>query len=666
MAAHGIPASPDPRALVTVAFLKARFDERSDHLDMFMALIADAVDSLGDRTFTVVEVQDAVNARHGLAMPQHTITTLLGRLKKSGSVKREFDRYKAVKRLRSRVDVRTEMARIEGEQRQLAAALREHAKTRGVAIESDEKAFSMLLEFIEQQHVDLLLNDIPNGTGRDAAQARETLVLAEFVKAAIDGDRFADTIRDILEGLVLYRAAFLPDISQTKKHFSNLRVFFDSGIVRQALGYEGPVLRALARESLDVLRAAGVQVLVFDKTVDEIRRILTSYERKLATIEGRRSIWPSEMATHFLRERFTPADVAQMAVLLDRELSSAGYQVMRTPERVPAFTLDEKALAAGLADPNHDEDSPRVTHDVDCVAAVLTLRKGVRAARIDDAMVVFASSATPVVRCVTRWYKGQITDRVVPPIIHIRALANLAWLKRPAVATDFKLREMVALCSAALRPSRQTWERFLKHLETLRQRKTITSDEEAAIVVSGLVERLLSEAELADGDSGPDAQALDDVVEKVKAAYAADAATRIAAVVAERDAVVAEARANENVAIQSASSAAEKLREVELLVDRRARGIARALAYGLSYLAAGAVAVGATAIALSHEVHGGWKGILVAVGIFVFVALEVFGVLQHLGSLRSHWEAALTPRVRRWLVRPEPTHTSGDPPWASS
>jgi hypothetical protein len=640
-----------PQRLVTVAFLKARVDSGADHLEMFVPLVTDAVSSMAGRSFTAPDIQNAVGTRHGLAMPQHTVSTLLRRLEHRHVVGRQYGRYVAGPQLRALVDIPSEKARIEAGQRQLASSLRAHAATRGLPIGTDERALQLILGFVEEQQLGMLLDDGPPNLGVDSASSRELSVVAEFVQTSIEHNpELAATIRNILEGLVLYRAAFLPDVTQSKRSFSNLRVFFDSGIVRQALGYEGPELRALARETLDVLKAAGVQALVFDKTLHEIRRILAMYENKLATTEGQRSLRPSEMARHFLSQRYTPGDVAQMNALLEREVFAAGFQVAPTPERIALHTLDERALAVRLADPDaHDEDSPRVNHDVDCVAAILTLRHGHRSTKVEDAKALFVSSTNLVVRNVGRWFADQ-GESCVPPIVHIRALSNLAWLKRPAVVTDFKLREIVALCSAALRPSRDTWNRFLRHLDALRRTNSITSDEAAAIVVSGLVDRLLSEAELMDGDSGPDAEALDDVVERVKASYAEEAKRHIATVEAARDAALAAAQEREGTLAREAVSSAERLREVELSLDGRARSIARRIAAAARWGLSVVVLAGAAAIAVAHPAHRGWIGFLIAGVVVVFLILEVLGIMHHLAERTQRLEVWLTTRLRHWLV----------------
>jgi len=81
------------RWLVTVAFLKARLDEGSDHLGIFMPLVLDVLGRLSTASFTTEEIQEALAKDHGVAIPQQTVGTLLRR----GSCKRLFiTRYGAL------------------------------------------------------------------------------------------------------------------------------------------------------------------------------------------------------------------------------------------------------------------------------------------------------------------------------------------------------------------------------------------------------------------------------------------------------------------------------------------------------------------------------------------------------------------------------------------
>lgn len=82
-----------PSALVTVAYLKARLDEGSDHLGIFMPLLLDVIARRGDSYFLANEIQEDLVSAYSLVMPQPTIDTLLKRATRKRYLKREFGRY---------------------------------------------------------------------------------------------------------------------------------------------------------------------------------------------------------------------------------------------------------------------------------------------------------------------------------------------------------------------------------------------------------------------------------------------------------------------------------------------------------------------------------------------------------------------------------------------
>lgn len=642
-----------PGGLVTVAFLKAQLDEGSDHLGIFTPLVLDAVSGLGAESFTATDIQEALAARHGVAMPQQTVETLLKRATAKKYLSREFGRYRRnPNRDLPATNVAAQKAQIEESQRHLGEALQRHATRRGVTIESTDAALDMLFRFLETEQVALLLGKPPApDTGH-----RERVIVAEFVQDVVQDDAaLLAVLRGMLEGLVLYHAAFLPDLSEASRRFKNLRVVFDSTLVRQALGYEGTAMRALMRETIDVLRGSRVQCLVFDKTVLEIQRILAMYEARLATEQGRASLRPVPMARYFLTQHYSPSDVREMSALLESEIIAAGFQIQTLPKRIPEYTAGEQALVERLQDPaKKDELEPRVIHDVDCVAGILTLRKGHRSVALEDAQAVFATGSILVIRNTRLWWQEDEHETGIEPVVNIRALANLAWLKKPSLCLDLKVRELVALCTAALRPAQATWERMKRHLVSLQNSKRITSDEVTAVLVSAMSDQLLREAEFEVGDPGDlDAVTLDDVVNRVKATYAADANGRVQAVTGEYEVKLAELKARERAATERADAAertaAEETRRHAMVIEGRARTWARLLTRGVRWIAGILLAVGALALITGHPFYGGWGGIVVGFAVVVFVILEFVGILKHVSELSASMETHLTRRFRAWL-----------------
>lgn len=670
-----------PRGLATVALLKARFDEGVDHIDMFMPLVVDTVVNMPSDNFAVADVQQVLQERHGIAIPQHTLATLLTRAIRKDIVKREFSRYVRQAKTPTVKDLQAKKTTIEEQQRRLAREFRSHATQHGVRIDSDERALRLIVDFLQDNQVHILLGAQEIERGKKLSN-REARLVAEFAQNIISTESdLTHILQNILEGLVIYNTAFLNDITSPARQFKGLRVFFDSGILCEILGYEGPAQAALAREILSLLKSAGVQCLAFDKTVHEVHGLLKIHETKMATTQGRKSLIPTPITRFFLTNRYSPSDLRQMSALLPQELQAVGIQIATMPNRTRRFTLDEKKLAKLLANERTgDEDAPRVIHDIDCVAAILTLRGGERSTSLNDVRAVFATSSRLVIANVQQWYDGE-GETGVSPVIHIRALSNMAWLRKPALSVNLKQHELIALCHAALRPSRKTWGRFLQHLSDLEQSQVLRSDEAVAIVVSEMTDDLLGNID--DDGQDVDASTLDEIIERVRSSYEAEAAKQASEIVAEANQRVAEANAraleleadankriseyeaqvNDHVAEakvqisitqQQAHKAVEEYRRLKLSLEGRATFLARSIAR-VAFLIPGLLIIGgAIGLIIGHPFHWGGIGIFTGIAIIAFVLLELLGNIKHIAHWRSKLEVLVLPWLRRAVGAEEP------------
>lgn len=653
---EGVTPRIQTGGLVTVAFLKTRLDQGADHLGIFMPLLIDVLSEMPTESFVTVDVQEALSKKHGVSMPQNTVETLLKRASKKRYLVREAGRYKRnLSRELPRINVAGEKAQIETSQKRLGNSLLDHAKRRGIQFDSADAALDAILKFIEEEQIALLLGS-PLSADEPTVGKHELSIIAEFIHDIVSRDEALESVlRGMLEGLVLYHAAFLPELSSAARHFRDFQVYFDSALVRQAIGYEGPVIQAMLRENIDLLKASGVQCFVFDKTVLEIKRILAMYEVRLGTDQGRQSLRPSPMTRHFLTQRYSPGDMREMSALLEQDIANAGFFIKAAPERIKKYTAAEEALAKRLANPDkNDEFGPRVMHDVDCAAGILTLRKGRRSASIEDVRAVFATSSQTVIRTARQWWEEDEHETGISPIVNIRAIVNVAWLKKPTVCTDFKMRELIALCAAAMRPSPETWRRFLHHLESLIESKRLTSDQATAIVVSAMSDKLLMEAEIEEDDETDiDATTLDEIIDRVKTSFSKEAEKKIQALDEEYLTKLSEAEIREQAMKQQVQqlkkTAEEERRQRELFIESKSRKWARFIGRCLQGIVTILVLLGVLAILIEEPFHGGIIGIPISLGLIIFLGLEFFGVFQHLASLRRFVEKRCISCFRRWL-----------------
>ena len=79
-------------------------------------------------------------------------------------------------------------------------------------------------------------------------------------------------------------------------------------------GWTAKQMNLQQKEGLAAIRNAGAQLLAFERTVTEIRGILRVYQDKLATNEGRLSLFPTSMTAHMIGERYSPTEVKIIAL----------------------------------------------------------------------------------------------------------------------------------------------------------------------------------------------------------------------------------------------------------------------------------------------------------------------------------------------------------------
>ena len=640
----------DPRGLATLALLKTRFDEGKDHLGLFEPFVADAAHSLSANDFLAADVRGVIQERSGLLVPIDTVQTLLGRLAKGNYLKREGGRYFKTTRSLAELAFQDAKATAQRDQEALGVAFRSFAQEAGVSLVSAEEALLALVAFIADNKVPLVLAEplVDSPLDRSSLPRKLTRVVARFIsQRCVDHPTLRPVLDGLLEGLILRDCLMLEDLADLGQRFQKLIVVVDTGILLAVMDLHGVATGIAAREGLNLLRDTGATTIALDRTLAEIRRILLVYEHKLATAEGRLTLYQTDLSRHVLANQLTPADIRTISATLEQRLARVGVSVREAPKHDRRYTLDEETLAASLTDKNdNDPDKPRIRHDVDCVAGVLTLRAGKSAPTLERSRAVFCTTAGRVIRNVQQWYTTQ-GEGGVHPIVHQLALTNIAWLKGPAAARGLKTYELVAACSAALRPRRSTWDKFMANLKKLRQDGFLSDDETVAVVASELTEPLLAQL---DDDLEPDSDTIQETIERVRTAYRAEAEK--AALQA-----ISAAQAESVMARQVAAAAVQHNVDIEAAIERRVQTAATLVA-GTFYVVVAMLLIGAAILAIpgAFDVVGSsWK---TAARLIIGLA-ALFGVLAALRGTSidqvrrgvHNWAAGM---IRRWVFGIKP------------
>jgi hypothetical protein len=504
-----------PKGLVTVAFLKTQLDAGRDHLSLFEPLVIDALNQVKTLDLTADEIRGLVFANTNLKIPVPTIQTLLGRCAKEGYLIRSGGRFHKTAKAIPFSNTASAILEVKAEQDFLGQALLEHSRETGITFDSPESAVQALADFISEHKLEILLQHSPVEPGQDSL--KKTRNLARFItERCIPEPSLNKPLKSLLEGILLADVLLMRDVQSAGMKFTNCRVYLDTRILIAALGLDGQADELATKEGLAAIRNAGAQLLAFERTVTEIRGILRVYEDKLATNEGRLSLFPTSMTAHMIGERYSPTEVKIIALEVEQRLRRIGIAIHAFPTHVAEFTLDETALSRLLSKGNESGIGiePRVKHDVDCAAAILTLRAGRVAFDLERCDVVFSTASGLLVKNVQQWYADQKCEGI-SPVVHHSFLTTLAWLKKPSYSPDLKLHELAAVCLSAIRPTEAAWEKMISTLRQYVAEGRMSTDESVAIVANGLTETLLSKL---DDDFEPDSRSINEAIERVREA----------------------------------------------------------------------------------------------------------------------------------------------------
>lgn len=503
------------RGLATIAFLKARFDAGMDHLGMFQPFVEEAIRVAEVDEIELPMVQRLVRETTGLYIPTDIVKTLLRRAARKRLLTRRGGRYFRSKVPSENAELLERIEDLEHVHQGLATHLRKFASERGVGLGTNDDALAALTGFLDANHIGIVLGQAPESRRRDSRPQLERTVAAFVASVVEEGGSSYAALEGVVQGLIVQNALLLRDIPATRRHLDGLTVFFDTGVLLRALGYAGLAEQQVTGESLNLIRAAGARLCTFERTVDEVETILRVYQHRLGSQEGIRSLHANPLTYNFLSSKATPSDIRQLIALLRESLSKLGIRIRDFPMHIPEYTENEQALAETLRNPRRSDDSDeaRVWHDVNAIAAIMTLRAGARPKQVWNAKYVFVSGSSRTVSNATRWYRETYPSGV-EPIVHFRSVTNTAWLVRSADASRVPMHELAAVCQAVLRPSAEVWTRFVAGLGELVSNGDVSDDESIAVLASEFTHVRLADF---DPETDMEASTIREIVERARA-----------------------------------------------------------------------------------------------------------------------------------------------------
>jgi hypothetical protein len=476
-------------SVTTAALLKSQLDQGKDYFDLLVPFVHHGVIDSPTEVVDPIALRQRINARFGLDLPLRTLSVLLNRLsRRTGTgIRKEGSAF-----LRSPgAPVVENSAALLADFLHLGDAFADHCAGRLQAVVDTESSLKVLCAFLEVHSATLVLDDpLPSSrVGR-----RQDIIVASFVSTILrSDDPIGKSLTALLQGLVLARAVTLSDLSGIERRLRSLVVYFDTPFVLSIAGLYGVPDEQAARDAVKLLKDLGASPAVFDVTVAEVRRVLAVYEDRLDTAAGRAGLYRTPLTAHLFSTNATGADVRTRSALLETALKREGLTIHITPPRQREFVGDEPALIAALQDVRGEGYEARENHDLNCVAAILTFRRGRQPDTLENARAILAATGM-VVRTTRAWWI-ETGGKGLPPVLEQTAIINYCWLKRPYSASGIHRFELAALCSSILQPSSDVWSIFKKELRKMSEDGLLSSDEASVLLVDSYASKLLVDGE---------------------------------------------------------------------------------------------------------------------------------------------------------------------------
>lgn len=445
---------------------------------------------------------------------------------KKGYIRKEHNTYIPVSKTLQELKVEATRKRIVEQHEATTRNLVEFCKAKYNIAWTQDEAEGALLTYLKAHDLDILLAATE---GTPIPSIARAVPNAKFLVNAFarhvhenNAEVFA-YLRTIVEGHLLANALVFPDVSAVTRKFRRTKVFLDTRVILNALGYNGAAYQAPAKDMLEILYEEGVQLWCFRHTFDEVCGILNALARSFHRKDAADA--SHTIARVFHARGHSESDVLLAIATLEKDLARLRIKVEERPPYVAEYQIDESELDGLLQDTIHYVSDQARVRDVESLSAIYRLRKGGQYPIIEECHALFVTTNALVVRVSGKFFNSYQSADSAPVCISDHHLTTILWLKKPMAVPDLPFKQIIADSYAAVEPSEEMWRKFLVELAKLQERGDITAEEYFLFRSAIEARSLLMEATLGNPEVFVEGT-VPEIVEKCRESIKAEAEAR--------------------------------------------------------------------------------------------------------------------------------------------
>jgi hypothetical protein len=472
----GAMLTPYAEVLSTLAILKVQNNHGQDYLQNFIPFVAECLRTADSDVVTLQMLQTKFKSNFGLDIPQGVLKTLLNKAVKQDLVRQE---QKVYYRNKDKIDGFSLSNEREKAGRELDTLIQKFISFSKINLQHDisiERAEVILYDFIREYGSEALAPSDKWSEVHLSDQYLAGAFVTYLYKSDAEGFSY---LEDAVKGSMLATMLHYHNPSQINQAWEAVQIYFDSPLLLRALGLYGEAIQSPYTELISLLKKQGVKLLCFQRTIDELQRILASVEQRLRTGGSKTLQTFEELGEELLATNYKPADIKLLSAGLENALAAIGIRVRSEPSYQAHLTLQvSKADDVFQSAINYKYPAAK-EHDVEAVLAIHRLRHGRKPQEVERCSALFITTNSRVVRATAQVFFEQVaySKDTVPACMLYDQLTTLVWLKNPLILHDLPRKQIIADALAALKPSSDVWQRYLSEIDSLRRKGDINEEQ---------------------------------------------------------------------------------------------------------------------------------------------------------------------------------------------
>lgn len=470
--------------IYTFALLTSLYDSNEDILDAFIPLV---VRGTSDKKFVDTNtIQGEVKEKSHIEIPLHVLKTLSIRAKRKGYLEQK-EKTSLFKRKDEGTTYTNSLEKESDVQRRINGffgAFIKFASENELDLNQD-KAKDIVDSFLNENIYDLVVFLSPEDESikikENEISRLESRVFTKYLLSIQDNDQANyEIFKELIQGSIIasvLSAKYTSDIelTQNKKFSKETEIYLDTNVIFSLLNLHTPEKNIAAKELLSLLKSVGFSLKVFDFTVDEAARYITSYIQNSDKYSS--AINVDAIYSTLKQQKWGKSDVLGFVSRMEELIEELGIDIDYQFD-VNLSSYEEKNSRLRSAISNYKKQVlSSSNHDIAVIEKIRELRKkSVR--RIEDAKVFFLTSDHALQRF-DNIELGHKDNGTFAEVILDRVLTSILWVKDTSI--EVPVTTVIASHSRDLLINRKVWEKFYSVLQKLNNEGKTTTNSVATL-----------------------------------------------------------------------------------------------------------------------------------------------------------------------------------------